>query len=64
LKIFFIFVYINNNFVKSLTPLIMKTESTTSYVFYKGRFQKEKKEKQSFLEKFTERFREFLESAD
>jgi len=42
----------------------MKTESTTSYVFYKGRFQKEKKEKQSFLEKFTERFREFLESAE
>ena len=42
----------------------MKTESTTSYVFYKGRFQKEKKEKQYFLEKFTERFREFLESAE
>ncbi len=42
----------------------MKTESTPSYVFYKGRFQKENTEKQSFLEKFTERFREFLESAE
>ena len=42
----------------------MKTQSTPSYVFYKGRFQAEKKEKQSFLEKFTERFRDFLESAE